>query len=352
MSNNAVSSIKYEVGYQLSNDDFSFTEMISEFLGRIDTVYFPWMNMPSGRASLSNKRGYVEWDAQFRLERDLLWLKENGIRLNLLFNGNCYGSSSVSTYLGNNICSIIGHLEEIGIVPDIVTTSSPAIGKMVKEAFPEIHVRASVNMRIGTVKGMQYLAHIFDEFNMQREYNRDFERIAELREWADNNGKGLLMLANSGCFDFCSAQTFHDNLVAHENDITEMDNIKDWAQPYCRLYLKDRKNWPTILQSTWIRPEDIKNYAKFFPVVKLATRMHENPWLVIRSYVTEGFAGSIADLMEPGFSNELTPYVLNNKAFPADWFEHTSKCGKQCHKCGYCQRVLEKILVNAEEFLF
>ena len=352
MGNNTVSPIKYEVGYQLSGEDFSYTKMISEFLGRIDTVYFPWTDMPSGRASLSNRRGYVEWEAQFRLERDLVWLKEHGIRLNLLFNGNCYGANSVSKYLRNNICSIIQHLGNAGIAPEIVTTCSPAIGEMVKKAFPEILVRASVNMRIGTVKGMQYLEHIFDEYNMQREYNRDLERIEELHTWAGNNGKGLFMLANSGCLGFCSAQTFHDNLVSHEVEIAETDNAKDWAHPNCRRYLEKREHWQSILQSSWVRPEDIKYYARYFPVIKLATRMHENPWLVIRSYVNEDFIGSVADLLEPGFSKELTPYILNNKAFPAEWFHTTSTCDKRCHRCNYCSDVLEQIIMNAEEYLF
>jgi hypothetical protein len=349
---NSKSQIKYEVGYQLSNEDFSFTNMLSEFLGNIDAVYFSWMDMPSGRSSLSNRRGYVEWDAQFRLERDLLWLKKQGVRLNLLFNGNCYGANSVSTRFRNNICSIIDHLGEIGAVPDIVTTCSPEIGKMVKKAFPGILIRASVNMRIGTIKGMQYLGHIFDEYNMQREYNRDLEHIAELKEWAENNGKGLVMLANSGCLGFCSAQTFHDNLVSHESDIMEMDNIRDWAVPNCRVYLENSENWPVILQSTWVRPEDIKNYAKYFPVIKLATRMHQNPWLVIRSYIMEEFSGSIVDLMEPGFSKELSPYMLDNKSFPDDWFKQTTGCKKNCHKCDYCKNVLGQILVNSDEYLF
>lgn len=343
--------IKYEVGYQLSNGDFSYRELIEEFVGSIDTVYFPWLDVPSGRASLSNRRGFIEWDAQFRLERDLLWLKSKGIKLNLLFNGSCYGSYSVSTHLRNNIISIIEHLGNLDILPDIITTCSPAIGEMIKEAFPQILVRASVNMRIGTIQGMQYLAHIFDEYNMQREYNRNLEHIEKLCEWADKNGKGLIMLANSGCLYNCSAQTFHDNLVSHEKHIAEVQNIKGWSKPYCRRYLSERKNWHAVLQSTWVRPEDIKNYAKFFPVIKLATRMHENPWLVIHSYVTQNFTGSILDLLEPGFSHEMFPFVLSNKAFPDDWFLSTTKCDKNCSECNYCEEVLEKILVNAEEYM-
>jgi hypothetical protein len=348
---NNTSGIKYEVGYQLSNSNFSFTRLIADFLPHIDTVYFPWMDVPSGRASLSSRRGYVDWDAQSRLEHDLLWIKKQNIRLNLLFNGNCYGDFAVSTRLRNSLLSIIEYLGSKVIAPDIITTCSPAIGEMVKEAFPEILIRASVNMRIGTIHGMQYLAHIFDEYNVQREYNRDPEHLQKLRKWADNNGKELIMLANSGCLYNCSAQIFHDNLVSHEGAIVELQNIKGWARPYCRRYLDDRKNWPAILQATWIRPEDIKNYSKYFKVIKLATRMHENPWIVIRSYVKQEFKGSITDLLEPGFSLELAPFILNNDAFPDDWFERTTTCNRNCTECKYCEDILEKILVNSEYYM-
>lgn len=72
---------------------------------------------------------------------------------------------------------------------DIVTTASLMIARTIKNNFPDIEVRASVNMRIGTVKAMEYIADLFDSYNIQREYNRDLRRITELKEWADKHGK-------------------------------------------------------------------------------------------------------------------------------------------------------------------
>lgn len=89
-----------------------------------------------------------------------------GIKLDLLFNANCYGRYSLSQYLENLVCSVIEHISEIGL--DVVTTTSPMIARIVKENFSDIDVRASVNMRIGTVKGMEYLADLFDSFHIQQ----------------------------------------------------------------------------------------------------------------------------------------------------------------------------------------
>ena len=343
---------KYEIGYQLSDNEFSFTNMVSEFKEHIDTVYFPWIDMASGRASLSNRRGYVEWSAKEILLSDLQELKRQGIKLNILFNGSCYGEDSVSTYLENNIRSVIEYLEINNACPEIVTTCSPIIGEMIKRISKDIKVRASVNMRIGTIKGMEYLAHIFDEYNVQREYNRNLEHLTMLKEWADANEKNLILLANSGCFNFCSAQSFHDNIVSHEKEINERQNVKDWAKPYCRRYLEKKEHWVEILQGSWIRPEDIPNYTHLFPVIKLATRMHANPWIVIEAYTKGNFIGSITDLLEPGFSGEMAPYFLDSNKMPEDWFYRTTTCNKQCHKCSYCKTVLENILTNSQDFYF
>lgn len=344
------SNIKYEIGYQLSDRYFSFTQMASEFIDHIDTVYFPWIEMATCRNSISNVKGNINWMAQFSLERDLRWLREHNIKLNLLFNANCYGEQAVSKYLENEIRSIIEHLDEIGICPDIVTTASPAIAQMVKRIKSEILTRTSVNMKVGTVEGMKYISDFFDEYNMQRDYNRDFERIRLLKTWADENGKGLYMLANSGCLRNCSAQIFHDNLVAHDLQIAEHDNIDNWYQPNCRRLMHKRENWEMILESTWVRPEDIHNYQELFPVIKLATRQHENPRMVIRAYADEKYYGSVADLLEPGFSKELAPYVITNQMFPDDWFERTSKCSKVCERCGYCKKVLDDVIIDSSTF--
>lgn len=107
----------------------------------------------------------------------------------------------------------------------MVTTASPAIAQMIKRINHKILTRTSVNMKAGTIEGMRYISDYFDEYNMQRDYNRDFDRIALLKRWADENNKGLYMLANSGCLRNCSAQIFHDNLVAHDLEIAEHDNV-------------------------------------------------------------------------------------------------------------------------------
>jgi hypothetical protein len=342
--------IKFAVGYQLpEGDEEPLTEVIRHYREHIAEVYFSWLDQASGRSSLINRRGMVNWSGQERMEQDLLELRQMGIKLDLLFNANCYGGKALSEFLSNNVCSTIDHISTVAGGLEIVTTTSPAIAHIVKDNFPDIEVRASVNMRIGTIKGMQYMADLFDSFYVQREFNRDLDYIRELLSWTKENGKGLFMLANSGCLIHCSAQSFHDNLVAHEQEICETVNMNGWTPYACWNFYKDPKNWVSFLQNTWVRPEDLDQYDGLFPVVKLATRMHARPGMVIGAYVRRKHYGNLLDLFEPGFSPAFAPWIVDNTLFPEDWFAVTSTCDRRCHACDYCKQVLDKVLRNMEE---
>ena len=177
--------MKFAVGYQLAEgEEEPFVDIVRGFREHIDEVYFPWADMPSGRAPLNTRRGYTDWSAQAHLEHELTALKQMGVRLDLLFNANCYGRLAASQYLENQVISLLDYLGDLLGGVDIVTTTSLAVARTVKRNFPQVDVRASVNMRIGTVKGMQYVAGLFDSFQVQRDYNRDLEHLAELKEWA------------------------------------------------------------------------------------------------------------------------------------------------------------------------
>ena len=341
--------MKYAVGFQLYDlGEEPFSSIVGDYKDKISEVFFAWQDFATGRSAVATRHGFTDWTAQERCEEELRKIKSHGVKLDLLFNGNCYGEYAISEKLANSVISVLAHLSETVGGVEIITTASPAIAHTVKKHFPEIEVRASVNMKIGTVKGMQYLSDLFDSFHIQRDYNRDLGHIKMLKEWADANGKRLIMLANSGCLSHCSGQIFHDNLVSHESEVCEIRNIEGFNPYVCRRALKSREDWHLILESTWIRPEDVHNYEGLIDTMKLATRMHSHPGMVIDAYCRENFHGSTLDLLEPGYGRLLAPYIVNNKAFPEDWFERTSSCDKTCHKCGYCRSVLDTVLLNTE----
>ena len=120
--------------------------------------------------------------------------------------------------------------------------------------------------------------------------------------------------------------------------------------PYtCYRVLREVENHSLVLKNTWIRPEDIDRYEGLCDGIKLATRMHALPAMVIDAYARRKYSGNLLDLFEPGHGPLLAPAVVDNDRFPSDWFERTTSCDKRCASCGYCDSVWEKVAVNAEE---
>jgi collagenase-like PrtC family protease len=342
--------MKFAVGYQLREEDEEpFRSIVEEFQDHIAEVYFPWPGLPSGRSPLGGVSGAVDWRAQRQLEEALAFFKSRGIRLNLLLNASCYGGHGTSRYLVNLVRSVVGHLRETAGL-DAVTTMSPSIAETVKRDFPGVDVRASVNMRLGTVKALEYVAGLFDSFCMQREFNRDLARLAELKAWCDAAGKRLHILANSGCLNFCSVQTYHDNLVAHESEVSETIGGATHPAAICWQHYRNAENRVSFLQNSWIRPEDIQRYEPYISEMKLATRMHSNPRMVIRAYCRGRFPGNLADLLEPGHGRLFAPHIIDNRRFPEDWFARTTGCDKRCHRCSYCAAVLQRVWTKVEEY--
>lgn len=299
--------MKYTVGLQYAND--AFLDCIIENKEHIHEVYFAWGDFPNGRSNQLQNAHFTPWELQQRQIECLRALSSEGIKLNLLFNANCYGAESQSRAFFERIGTTMDYIDRsFGL--HSVTTTSPLIAKFVKNNFPEVATRASVNMEIGTVQGMDYLAQYFDGYYMKREHNRDLETVAHLSDWCKANGKSLHMLANSGCLNHCSAHNFHDNLVAHESEIAKMDNAYNFGG-ICHEYLKDPAHHKSLIEDTnFIRPEDIGKYEPYFEAVKLATRVHRSPESVLRSYIRGSYSGDILRLLEPAHS--IYPYVVEN----------------------------------------
>jgi len=334
----------FALGYQQPENGEPFAAIVADYRDKVGEVYFPWVGMASGRAALGRACGETDWDAQRILEEDLQELRRLGVKLDLLFNANCYGGRALSESLENEVRAVIEHLGEVCGGADIITTTSLMIARTVKNYYPAIEVRASVNMRIGTTQAMGYVADLFDSFYLQRDWQRDVNYVKKVHDWCGRRGKKLCLLANSGCLRFCPGQSFHDNMVAHDAEIGAMKNVKDWIPHVCWGLYRQPENFVEILKSTWIRPEDIRRYEGLADTVKLATRMHSHPRMVIGAYAEGRFSGNLLDLLEPAFSTAFAPCYLDNAAFPADWAEKIAACPADCEACDYCRRVLDQVL--------
>ena len=334
--------MKYSIGYQLPDEYESTYELCRDFKDSVSDVFFSWANERGGRLPLCpDDLESVEEICEYQLE-ELREIRKLGISLTLLFNANCYGEDANSTKLAQKYVDLCEYLKKETDISS-VTTTSPFIAKNLKKAFgKDIKIKASVNMRIGTLHAVDQLSDFFDGFYIAKELNRDLCAIKAMKEYCESCGKTLHILANSGCLSYCAFQTYHDNLVAHHKYMQKSD--ERFPSP-CWEYLhglNENEALSKIISSNWIRPEDIKNYEPYFDEMKLATRMHSSPRRVISAYARGSFSGNLLDLFEPSYSTLFRGTVLDNRLVPEDFFEKTNGCGKKCHTCQYCKKVVEK----------
>lgn len=343
--------MKLIVGYQL-REDGRFADKIVEQKAKVSEVYFAWPGIANGRSTLSRSCDLSEREAVEHQTAELTRFHREGIALNLLLNGNCYGTLSLSRAFFRRLGGLIDDL--VGTMGlESITTASPIVAKFVKQNFPELEVRASVNMEIGTREGVEYLADVMDGFYVKRELNRQIGRVKAFSDICRSMSKRVYLLANSGCLNYCSARTFHDNLVSHEEEIMAMDNGYEF-HGVCRSLLSNPANKRRIISlSNWIRPEDLSRYDDLVDGAKLATRVSERPEMILEAYAAGRFSGNLLELTEPDFSALYKPRVLNADAIPEDFFKKTSCCSGNCAVCGYCMRVYDQAsLVLPEDVIF
>ncbi|MBO5922905.1 MAG: hypothetical protein J6Q81_00190, partial [Lentisphaeria bacterium] len=226
------------------------------------------------------------------------------------------------------------------LLPEIITTTSPFVADTVKTRYNNIEIRASVNMRIDSLTAIEYLADKFDSFYLRRDLQRDLETVALFADWSKQHNKKLCILANSGCLRNCPYQTFHDNLVAHDSLLRKKENVKDFIPHLCWARYQGGNNIEDFLRSSWIRPENVKRYESYCSLMKLATRQHSNPRMVMAAYCNGSFSGNVLDLTEPCFANAFAPKILDNSLLNGE--ELPGKCGSSCTHCGKCGKIINK----------
>lgn len=337
--------MKFTVGYPQRRND-AFISRIIECSDAISEVYFSFGDIPNGRSPTANDE--LPFEAQARQLADLSKIADAGIGLNLLLNANCYGEDSLSRSFFTRLGDTIDWLSSKFPLGS-VTTTSPLIGKFIHANFDNLEVRASVNIGIGTITAMDAVAGYFDSFYLKREQNRDIGAIHRIKDWCDQNSKSLYILANSGCMNDCPAHTFHDNLVAHEAEISKRDNAYSFTG-ICRDYLKNPgKRLSVVRDMNYIRPEDIHLYEGLCKAVKLATRVNPNPVRLLDAYLDRVYRGAVTDLLEPDNGSAMLPTIVDNSKFPKDFGERVMSCDKNCETCGYCERVFEGASVTLHD---
>ena len=333
---------KFAFGYYFGKRaGFSFRDLAEQYAPFLQEVYFPWPGLLSAREITGDPaplRKHVIDDMRF--------CRSKGLKLDLLVNATCYGDKALTAAQREDYFSNLKELSAQGIMPEIVTTTSPYIAILSKKFDASIDRRASVNMRMNSTLALEYIADQFDSFYLCRDLQRDLPTVKIFSDWAKKNGKKMCMLANSGCLRDCPWQTFHETLLAHNFIHIQPEMAKLGLPSTLCVGTIQAKQYEEILRASWIRPEDLNRYEPYVSVFKLSTREADRPDLILKAYTSGAFDGDLLLLLDPGFSFFIRPNIFDNKAFPKEWSEGkiAGRCASNCTHCGKCTEVLKSVL--------
>ncbi|MGN0846749.1 MAG: hypothetical protein ACI4RA_05120 [Kiritimatiellia bacterium] len=325
-------------------DNAPFTGVCSKYVNRIKEVFFAWPGVTASRPM-------DDWtpERKARIVADLTWAREHGFELDTIFNSTCYGDLSLSEELADHVTEKLREMDRAGLFPDHLTTTSPFIATVVRQRFPGIRIRFSVNMDIASEIALGYVDELYDSFYAGRNEHRRLDYVRELGQWAREHGKMMGIYANSGCLRNCPFHLFHNNLHGHNRTRQSAVGEKFGFSVFrCRTNY-ERGNYEDFLRAIWIRPEDLPLYEPHVGVVKLATRRHPDPEAIIRAYATYSYDGDLAAIMDPFFR---FPKAIDNTALGASpLWPKVRDCTRadNCAHCGACTALLQAVFRDHPE---
>ncbi len=179
---------------------------------------------------------------------------------------------------------------------------------------------------------------------VDRSLNRDLDRLAELGLQCRKEFPSIRLevLANEGCLYHCPYKLSHDAYIALANyegrDCTHRLN-RDLG---CMRLVDERPY--RILQSPFIRPEDVELYLYHVDTIKLCGRTLGTGFLkrCITAYRERSYTGNLLDLLDALHWLADQVYV-DNPSLSFDFAGMLSMCDKDCRNCGFCAELFASV---------
>uniref|UniRef100_UPI004056F3BA hypothetical protein n=1 Tax=Candidatus Electrothrix sp. TaxID=2170559 RepID=UPI004056F3BA len=188
------------------------------------------------------------------------------------------------------------------------------------------------------------------KLTLDRALNRNLEKLTDTVQWCKKRYPEIRieLLANEGCLPFCPYRNSHDAYIAlgnHEGD----DNSSHLNDKFGCKQLLDKKPYK-LLQSPFIRPEDIDSYLAQADLILLSGRAQGVEFLkkTISAYIAGNYKGNLLELLDS--MNWLSQQLyIENSALSFDFANMLSVCNNRCKSCGFCMELFNVIARPAQK---
>lgn len=198
---------------------------------------------------------------------------------------------------------------------------------------------------------------------LDRSLNRDLKRLKLIYSFIKETYPlcQVEILANEGCLLNCPYKINHDNNLSLDSG-----NLPPWGLykmsvngffPDIRhdltaeACLQDfENNLAEIIQSPFIRPEDIDKYDEITDIIKISGKLKETKDLlaILHQYEKRESQTNLIKLLDAPFSlNEK--YYIRGFDFPKNFLSVIGNCDKDCDNCHYCNKIIELFCHKIEE---
>ncbi len=226
-----------------------------------------------------------------------------------------------------------------------LSDASPEITSQL-EAVPGINTQLDARRKIAAQLDAIQTTHfkLPGKIILDREINRDLVQLAAISQYMRRYHPAikLELLANEGCLPDCAFKLAHDAYIGYANISDRCDTHTLNRDLGCTRILRQEPY--RILQSPFIRPEDVDTVLPLVDVLKLCGRTLGAEFLmrVIRAYRQRHYDGNLLDLLDA--ANWMSAYYfIDNQKLPADFAARLAGCDRHCAACGFCQELFARV---------
>jgi hypothetical protein len=179
---------------------------------------------------------------------------------------------------------------------------------------------------------------------LDRSLNRNLSKLAEIARWCREGMPDLKLevVGNEGCLPYCPYRSSHDAYIALDNCTEDSSSAEINQTLGCTQLLK--KQPYRILQSPFIRPEDVDSYLYDIDIIKISGRNLDSAALrrIISAYIARTWKGNLLDLLDS--SHWLAAELhIDNSALSFDFANMLSVCNNRCETCRFCMELFSSI---------
>ena len=186
--------------------------------------------------------------------------------------------------------------------------------------------------------------HLPGKIILDRSLNRNLDELARICLTMHRNIPDLKLeaLANEGCLPYCPFKLSHGSCLALADPDGRDQTDRHNRNIGCMRLLHEPAY--RLLQSPFIRPEDIDLYLFHVDTIKLCGRSLGADFLInaITAYRARRYDGNLLDLLAaPSWLADR--FYVDNNQLSFDFANLLSQCDNRCDRCGFCRELFDSI---------